>query len=118
MGRTSTAEKRFQPSGISYLNHCPLTGIQYLELARILLVVHDPKISHMGIGHRTTMESVDQTGISIVLRICGIALPNRYSPPSLVVASVALRLSDDRFTDRLQQAAFFDLLVKLGDEHA
>jgi hypothetical protein len=57
-----------------YLNHCHVTDIQYLELASILLVVHDRKISHMGLGHCTTMESVDQTGISIVLRICGIAL--------------------------------------------
>jgi hypothetical protein len=27
-------------------------------------------------------------------------------------------MSDDRFTDRLQQANFLDLLVKLEDEHA
>lgn len=64
------------------------------------------------------MQSVDQTVISMLLWICGIALSNQYSPPSLVVASVAIRMSGDRFTNRLQQAALLDLLVKLEDKHA
>lgn len=61
---------------IWYLNHCQLTGIQYLELARILLVVYDPKIPHMGLGRRAAVQSVDQALIAIVLRICSIAASN------------------------------------------
>lgn len=101
-----------------HLNHCRVNDIQYSDLARTLLAVYGPKISHMGLGHHTTKHVIDWTIIAIVLRICGIALSNQYSRPRLVVASVAIRMSDDRFADRLQREDLVDLLVKLGDEHA
>lgn len=103
---------------IWYLNHCHVAGIQYLELARILLVIHDPKVPRMGPSHRAAMHSVDQTLRSIVLRICGIALSNQYSPPGLVVASVAIRMCGDRFTTRVEQEALLALLVMLEENHA
>jgi hypothetical protein len=52
---------------IWYLNHCHVAGIQYSELASILLVVHNPNVPRMGPSHRAAMHSVDQTLRSIVL---------------------------------------------------
>jgi hypothetical protein len=101
-----------------YLNDCHVAGLQHLELARILLAVYNPKIPRLGPSQRTAMRSVDQQLKSIVFRLCGIALSNQHSPPSLVTAGVAIGMCGDRFTDRVEQEALLALLVKLEDEHA
>jgi hypothetical protein len=101
-----------------YLNDCHVTGIQHLEIARILLAVYNPQVPRLGPGQRTAMRAVDENLKSIVLRLCGIALSNQQSPPGLVTASVAIGLCGDRFTDRAEQQALLAVLVKLEDEHA
>ncbi|KAJ5100285.1 hypothetical protein N7456_006337 [Penicillium angulare] len=101
-----------------YLNNCHVAGLQFLELARILLTVYNPKLPRLGPGQRTAMRSVDQKVRSIVLRLCGIALSNQHSPPGLVTASAAIGMCGDRFTERFEQEALLGLLVKLEDEHA
>lgn len=101
-----------------YLNNCHVAGLQFLELARILLTVYNPKIPRLGPGQRTAMRSVDREVRSIVLRLCGIALSNQHSPPGLVTASVAIGMCGDRFSDRLEQEALLGVLTKLEDEHA
>lgn len=101
-----------------YLNNCHVAGLQFLELARILLVVYNPNLPRLGPSQRTAMRSVDRKVRSIVLRLCGMALSNQHSPPGLVTASVAIGMCGDRFTDRLEQEALLGVLAKLGDEHA
>ncbi|KAJ5183152.1 hypothetical protein N7492_000768 [Penicillium capsulatum] len=101
-----------------YLNNCHVAGLQFLELARILLTVYNPKLPRLGPGQRTAMQSVDRKVRTIVLRLCGIALSNQHSPPGLVTASAAIGMCGDRFTDRLEQEALLGVLVKLEDEHA
>ncbi|KAJ5099319.1 hypothetical protein N7532_006320 [Penicillium argentinense] len=101
-----------------YLNNCHVAGLQFLELARILLVVYNPKLPRLGPSQRTAMRSVDRKVRSIVLRLCGMALSNQHSPPGLVTASVAIGMCGDRFTERIEQEALLGVLAKLGDEHA
>ncbi|KAJ5709567.1 hypothetical protein N7493_009858 [Penicillium malachiteum] len=101
-----------------YLNNCHVAGLQFLELARILLTVYNPKLPRLGPSQRTAMRSVDQKVRSIVLRLCGIALSNQHSPPGLVTASVAIGMCGDRFTERFEQEALLGVLIKLADEHA
>lgn len=101
-----------------YLNNCHVAGLQFFELARILLVVYNPKLPRLGPSQRTAMRSVDRKVQSMVLRLCGMALSNQHSPPGLVTASVAIGMCGDRFTDRLEQEALLGVLTKLKDEHA
>ncbi|KAJ5404155.1 hypothetical protein N7509_004026 [Penicillium cosmopolitanum] len=101
-----------------YLNNCHVAGLQFFELARILLVVYNPKLPRLGPSQRTAMRSVDRKVRSMVLRLCGMALSNQHSPPGLVTASVAIGMCGDRFTDRLEQDALLGVLTKLKDEHA
>ncbi|KAJ5626064.1 hypothetical protein N7510_002373 [Penicillium lagena] len=101
-----------------YLNNCHVAGLQFLELARILLAVYNPKLARLGPHQRTGMRSVDLKVREILIRLCGIALSNQHSPPSLVTASVAIGMCGDRFTDRLEQEALLSVLVRLEDEHA
>lgn len=101
-----------------YLNNCHVAGLQFLELARILLTVYNPKLPRLGPGQRTAMRSVDQQVRSIVVRLCGIALSNGHSPPGLVTASAAIGMCGDRFTERFEQVALLGVLVQLEDKHA
>ena len=101
-----------------YLNNCHIAGLQFLDLARILLTVYNPRLPRLGTGQRTAMRSVDRKVRAIVLRICGIAFSNQHSPPGLVIASIAIGMCGDRFTDRLEQEALLEVLLKLQDEHA
>ncbi|KAJ5929352.1 hypothetical protein N7454_007200 [Penicillium verhagenii] len=101
-----------------YLNNCHVVGLQFLELARILLTVYDPKLPRLGPGQRTAMKAMDEKVRSIVSRLCGIALSNEHSPPGLVTASAAIGLCGDRFTDRFEQEALLGVLVQLEDQHA
>ncbi|OQE14682.1 hypothetical protein PENFLA_c036G00110 [Penicillium flavigenum] len=101
-----------------YLNNCHIAGLQFLDLARILLTVYNPRLPHLGTGQRTAMRSVDRKVRAIVLRICGIALSNQHSPPGLVIASIAIGMCGDRLTDRLEQEALLGVLSKVQDEHA
>ncbi|KAJ9482353.1 hypothetical protein VN97_g11080 [Penicillium thymicola] len=101
-----------------YLNNCHIAGLQFLDLARILLTVYNPRLPRLGTGQRTAMRSVDRKVRAIVLRICGIALSNQHSPPGLVIASIAIGMCGDRFTDRLEQEALLEVLLKVQDEHA
>lgn len=101
-----------------YLNNCHVAGLQFLELARILLTVYDPKIPRLGPDQRKAMQSVDRKVRKIVLRLCGIALSNQHSPPGLVTAFVAIGMCGDRFTDLIEQEALLGVLAKLEAEHA
>lgn len=101
-----------------YLNNCHVAGLQFLELARILLTVYNPKLPRLGPGQRTAMREVDLKVRAIVLRLCGIALSNQHSPPGLVTAFVAIGMCGDRFTDRMEQEALLGVLDKLEAEHA
>jgi hypothetical protein len=101
-----------------YLGSCHVAGLQFLELARILLTVFNPKLPRLGPGQRMAMRSVDQKVRAIVLRLCGIALSNQHSPPGLVTASVGIGMCGDRFTERIEQEALLGVLAKLEAEHA
>lgn len=101
-----------------YVNNCHVAGLQFLELARILLTVYNPKLPRLGPGQRTAMRTVDREVRTIVLRLYGMALSYQHSPPGLVNAFVAIGMCGDRFTDRLEQEALLGVLVELEDEHA
>ncbi|KAJ5745602.1 hypothetical protein N7520_010784 [Penicillium odoratum] len=101
-----------------YLNNCHVAGLQFLELARILLTVYNPKLPRLGPGQRTAMRSVDEKVRAIVVRLCGIALSNEHSPPGLVTASAAIGMCGDRFTEKFEQNALLGVLAKLENEYA
>lgn len=101
-----------------YLNDCHVTGIEHLEIARIVLAVQNPNIPQFGVGRRTAMQALDQDIKCILLRLCGIGLSNQHSPPALITASVAIAMCGDRLTDRVEQKALLGVLVKLEEEHA
>lgn len=100
-----------------YLNDYHATGIQHLELARVSLAVHNPRLPRLGASHRIAMSAADRDVKAALIRLCGIGLSNSHCPPNLITAGVAVGMCGDRFSDRLEQEALLGVLYKLEDEH-
>ena len=102
---------------IWYLSECHSLGLQYFDLARILLTVYDPIIPRLGPGSVVATRRVSATVREIVLNICGTAISNG-NQPSLVMAALAIALCGAYFTEHDEQRSMIDILLKLDNEHA
>lgn len=100
------------------LNSCQVTGIQHLELARLLLTDYNPRVPRLGPDRYTTQQDIEAEIKTIVLRMCGIAFFNRLVPPVLLTTAVAVTLCGDRFSDPAEQQALIGVLLELEEEHA
>lgn len=95
-----------------------VSGMQYLDLARILLTVYDPTTPRLGPGAIAASRRISATVREIVLRICGIAVSNQSAQPALVMAHMAIAVCGEYFTNTYEQKSMIDLLQQLEAEHA
>ncbi|OBT87766.1 hypothetical protein VE02_03109 [Pseudogymnoascus sp. 03VT05] len=103
---------------IWYLADTHVSGLLYLDLARILLIAYDPTVPRLGPGVAAALRGISAKIRDIVLRICGVALSNNPSESSLLIAQMAIAVCGGHFTDRDQQIGMLDLLHKLEVEYA
>lgn len=103
---------------IWYLADTHVSGLLYLDLARILLIAYDPTVPRLGPGVAAALRGVSAKIRDVVLRICGVALSNNPSESSLLIAQMAIAVCGEHFTDRNQQIGMLDLLHKLEVEYA
>ncbi|EXJ89605.1 hypothetical protein A1O3_02672 [Capronia epimyces CBS 606.96] len=103
---------------ICYLSDCHVAGVQHVELAKILLAVYDPSRARLGPGHVANMRALSRELRHIVLRLCGIAMSNRNSPPALLTAFLAIVVCGDYFEDPLEQHALLGLMDELEGVYA
>ena len=113
----------YLPSGdifpmIWFLAPCHVVGVQHIELARILLGVYNPTMPRLGPGSVAAMDDLRADLKTIVLRLCGIALSNRKTPPALVMASMGIAMCGEYFTNRIEQEALLGVLNEAEIEHA
>lgn len=98
---------------ICYMIDCHAVGVQYIELARILLTVYDPTRPMLGPGYATSMRALAVELKAAVLRLCGIAVSNRKCPPALANAFLGIVMCGDHFEDPLEQEALLGFLDKM-----
>jgi hypothetical protein len=103
---------------IWYLTDCHVTGVQHVELARILLAVYNPKIPRLGPGQKAATTRLEKQIMEIVLRLCGIAESNKKVPPAIVTAAMGIAMCGDRFSERFIQERLLGVLVGLEEDHA
>ncbi|KAH8812419.1 hypothetical protein F5884DRAFT_309512 [Xylogone sp. PMI_703] len=92
-------------------------GSQYLDLARILLVTHDPGIPRVGPAHRVAMLSVEEEVRRYIKILCGVALSNPTTPAAIMIACMAISLCGDWFTRVEEQERLYGILVHTEKAH-
>ncbi|KAK5058543.1 hypothetical protein LTR84_010806 [Exophiala bonariae] len=103
---------------ICYMVDCHVVGVQYVDLAKILLSVYDPTRPKLGPGYTASMRSLAREVRAAVLRLCGIAMSNRKCPPALVTAYLGIAICGDYFEDPLEQDALLGVLDEMETRHA
>ncbi|KAF9885682.1 hypothetical protein FE257_012664 [Aspergillus nanangensis] len=103
---------------IWYISDYQVLGMQYLDLARILLTVYDPSIPRIGPGSILAARQTATNVRTIVLRILGNAASNQDMIPAQIIAHVAIAACGHYFTDRNEQMSMVRLLRELEEIHA
>ena len=103
---------------IWYRTHCQVLGVQYLDLARILLTVYDPGIPRLGPGSILAARQISAEVRAIAFRILGNALSDRHMLSGLVTAHIAISICGHYFTNENEQMGMIMLLHELDEIHA
>ena len=72
----------------------------------------------LGPGRLAALNALSTSLKAIVLRMCGMALSNRITPPGLVTACMGIAMCGEHFTDRKEQTALLAVLEEVEVEHA
>ncbi|KAI0006829.1 hypothetical protein F4779DRAFT_643850 [Xylariaceae sp. FL0662B] len=97
-------------------NH--IVGIQHHILAQLFLAQFDPSIPRVGTNRRAAIKRMTDRIEMLVREICGIAICNQWSPPSMFTASMGIAMFGDQFGERSDQEALVDILKKTEAGHA
>ncbi|KAF5003075.1 hypothetical protein FDECE_10356 [Fusarium decemcellulare] len=110
------AEGRYFPT-IWLASQCQIMALQHVELARIVLAVHDSKLQ-LGIGGRAAHQALEELLRESTRRICGLAMSHQHSQEGMVTAAVGISMCGEYFHDPREQAAIVELMSILEREHA
>ena len=101
---------------IWYMSETHVIGLQYLDLARILLTVYNPSIPRLGPGATATQKRVAEEVREIVVRLCGIAISNPSNQPAWMQAYMAVAVCGERFEDGMERRSLLGVLIGLERE--
>ncbi|KAL9568994.1 hypothetical protein ACKAV7_006861 [Fusarium commune] len=96
---------------------CQMLALQHIELARIVLTVHDTKIQ-LGIGGRAAHKALEELMREATRRVCGLAMSQKWCQEGMVTAAVGLSMCGEYFQDPGEQAAIMELVTLLERDHA
>lgn len=95
---------------IYYIHDCSIAGHQYLEICKIVLMAHDPRMPALGLGH-TSYKRAQETRIKEAVRtVCGIWLSNPDYVPARVLAGLGIALAGELFTDPSETECLLDII--------
>jgi hypothetical protein len=69
-----------------------VTGVQHFDLSKILLNVYDPRIPRLGPTQRAAVRRIEDEVMTIVRRLCGIAISNHRALPAMNTACIAMAM--------------------------
>ncbi|KAF4501102.1 hypothetical protein FAGAP_2687 [Fusarium agapanthi] len=96
---------------------CQMLALQHIELARIVLAVHDTKIQ-LSIGGRAAHKALEELMREATRRVCGLAMSQKRCQEGMVTAAVGLSMCGEYFQDQGEQAAIMELVTLLERDHA
>lgn len=103
-------------------NRCQVIGLQHVELARIMLAIHDsdrrPSTTEFLCDSNEESDSLDSILRQSTRRMCGLAMSNQRYQECMVTAAVGISMCGEYFREPLEQAAILELMTLLEREHA
>lgn len=103
---------------IWYMSDYQVLGVQYLDLARILLTVYNPNIPLIGLSAAAASRRTSATVREIVLRILGSATSSQDMIPAQIAAHLAIAVCGHYFTKKNEQNSIINILLELDEIHA
>lgn len=101
---------------IWYDSLCPVTGMQWLGLAKLLLTVHNPNLPRIGPSVVHSQQRLAEESREIIRTICGIAESDASAQPAYVQAQMAIMAGGAYFTDQAHRNAMLAILAHLEYE--
>ena len=77
-----------------YVSDCHVTGVQHMDLARILLTSYNPHTPRLGPGSKHAVRVMEAEIKTIARRLCGVAVSNRKAPPAMNTACIAIAMCE------------------------
>lgn len=111
------SEGRYFPT-IWLANHSQVMALQHVELARIVLAVHDSKLQRIGIGASAAYQALEEILRQSTRRICALGMGDLKFQATMVTAGVGISMCGEYFHDAGEQAAIINVLTTLEREHA
>lgn len=111
------SEGRYFPT-IWMANQCQVMALQHIEMARVVLAVHDSRLQRIGIGASAAQKALGERLRESTRRICGLALCDQRFQAAMVAAGVGVSMCGEYFHDVGEQAAVVELMTTLEREHA
>ena len=102
------SQNRWFPQ-ICYVTDEHVTGCQFLLLARLLLITHDPNIPRIGQRMKPAIAKMQEEARSHVRTFCGQALHNSFVPAGFI-AVLSIKMCGVWFDDRDEQMRLLDVL--------
>ncbi|KAL6406879.1 ARCA protein [Ilyonectria robusta] len=111
------SEGRYFPT-IWLANHSQVMALQHVELARIVLAVHDSKLQRIGIGASAAYQALEEVLMQSTRRICALGMGDLKFQATMVTAGVGISMCGEYFHDAGEQAAIINVLTTLESQHA
>ncbi|KAF5528379.1 hypothetical protein CGCA056_v001392 [Colletotrichum aenigma] len=84
---------------IYYIHDCAVSGRQYLEICKIILLAHDPRTPSLGLGRASYVKAQEEKIRESVRIVCGIWMSNEEHVPARVLVGLAIGIAGELFTD-------------------
>ncbi|KAI1363632.1 hypothetical protein F5Y08DRAFT_308983 [Xylaria arbuscula] len=103
---------------VIFLGDCAMEAWNFYHLSRMLLIAHTPALPRMGRSYIAASQSISDEIKSDVQILCGIAETQGNAYCACPAAILGIVLAGDRFTDRRQQEALLNFLIKTEESSA
>ncbi|KAI8292951.1 hypothetical protein K4K59_006033 [Colletotrichum sp. SAR11_240] len=97
---------------IYYIHDCAVSGRQYLEICKIILLAHDPRTPSLGLGRASYVKAQEEKIRESVRIICGIWMSNEEHVPARVLVGLAIGIAGELFTDPDETRQLYNIVLE------
>ncbi|KAI8151420.1 hypothetical protein K4K49_010657, partial [Colletotrichum sp. SAR 10_70] len=95
-----------------YIHDCAVSGRQYLEICKIILLAHDPRTPSLGLGRASYVKAQEEKIRGSVRIVCGIWMSNEEHVPARVLVGLAIGIAGELFTDPDETRQLYKIVLE------